>query len=155
MARQLAIVFLVFFGSVSATAVDQSDYFGLWWNEDRSGIFELQAADSGIEGITRWGEGQDKDVNNPDPALKGRDLKGITFLWDFEYEPRKNRWKGGKVYDPDNGKTYDAKMSLEKDGSILKMRGYIGISLLGRTARFERVADAEMPDALRAEIAAR
>ena len=156
MARQLFLLIAFFTMSVTASADDVSAYYGLWWNEDRSGIFELQAADGGsIEGVTRWGKGQDKDINNPDPALRDRDLKGISFLYGFEYVAKKNRWKDGKVYDPGNGKTYSAKMELEKGGSILKMRGYIGVSLLGRTARFERVSDADMPAELRAEIAAR
>lgn len=155
MARQLFLLTAFFCASISAAAEGITDYYGLWWNEDRSGIFELQAADgNSIEGITRWGKGQDKDVNNPDPALRTRDLKGISFLYGFEYVAKKNRWKDGKVYDPGNGKTYSAKMELEDGGTTLKMRGYIGISLLGRTARFERVSDVDMPEELRAELAA-
>ncbi|MBO6505474.1 MAG: DUF2147 domain-containing protein [Kordiimonadaceae bacterium] len=155
MARQLLFLIAFFTLSSAAFADGVTDYYGLWWNEDRSGIFELQANGDSIEGITRWGKGQDKDVNNPDPELRTRDLKGISFLYGFEYVAKKNRWKDGKVYDPGNGKTYSAKMELEDDGATLKMRGYVGISLLGRTARFERVNDAEMPPELRAEMAAR
>ncbi len=149
MTWRFALIFLFLFEATAVSAADQSDYYGLWWNEDRTGIFELRRADQGgIEGITRWGAKPETDENNPDPALRGRDLKDIIFLWGFEYEPKKNRWKGGKVYDPNNGKTYSAKMQLEDGGAILKMRGYIGISLLGRTARFERVSEADIPDAL-------
>ncbi len=137
-------------GSASAVAQSptQADYHGLWWNEDRTGIVELVATSDGIEGITRWGKAPDTDRNNPDPALRARSLKGITFLWGFTYVPRKNRWKDGKVYDPKNGKTYDAKLALEDSGDTLKMRGYIGISLLGRTAKFERVKPQDMPATL-------
>ncbi len=132
-------------GSMPALAQSQADYHGLWWNEDRTGIVELKADDGGIKGVTRWGDKPDTDRNNPDPALRDRSLKGITFLWGFTYEAKKNRWKDGKVYDPKNGKTYDAKLSLAKGGKILKMRGYIGVSLFGRTAEFERVATEEIP----------
>ena len=41
-------------------------------------------------------------------------------------------WKGGRTYDPENGKTYRSSMKLGGDGS-LRVRGYIGIPLLGRT----------------------
>mgnify|MGYP003660224393 CR=1 FL=1 len=146
--RILALL-LTALSSVSAAAQSQADYYGFWWNEDRSGIFELLEADDGIKGITRWGKKQDTDRNNPDPALRNRNLGGITFLWGYTYDPQKNRWKDGKVYDPKNGKTYDAKMELDDDGQILKMCGYIGISLLGRTARFERVSEEELPDEVR------
>lgn len=156
MLRHLLILTAIFMTSATAHADGAEDYYGLWWNEDRTGIFELQAStDSSIEGITRWGEKPDVDKNNPDPALRSRELKGITFLWGFDYVPKKNRWKDGKVYDPNNGKTYSAKIELEKGGTILKMRGYVGVSLFGRTARFERVSDAEIPAELQAEIAAR
>ncbi|MBI5481499.1 MAG: DUF2147 domain-containing protein [Deltaproteobacteria bacterium] len=42
-----------------------------------------------------------------------------------------DEWKGGTILDPDNGKTYRCKLKLEK--GKLKVRGYIGVSLLGRT----------------------
>ncbi len=149
MKHAIHFIFAVFFISAGVHADDQSSYYGLWWNEDRTGIFELKATgDGGIEGITRWGEAPDTDKHNPDPALQGRSLLGITFLWGFEYVEKKNRWKDGKVYDPNNGKTYDAKMELEQEGNILKMRGYIGVSLFGRTARFERVKPGETPPSL-------
>ena len=145
MKQLLLVVAATVAGPISAMAQAQSDYHGLWWNEDRTGIVELVAKDGGIAGITRWGDKPDTDRNNPNPALRDRSLKGITFLWGFTYDPNKNRWKDGKVYDPNNGKTYDAKLSLAKNGRTLKMRGYIGVSLFGRTAEFERVAPAELP----------
>ena len=131
--------------SMPVYAQSQSDYLGLWWNEDRTGIVELINTENGIEGITRWGKIPDTDRQNPDPTLKDRSLTGITFLWGFTYQPKKNRWKDGKVYDPNNGKTYDAKMELDKGGDTLKMRGYIGVSLFGRTAKFERVKPSDYP----------
>lgn len=145
--RHILISFALFTAStIPAAAQPQAAYHGLWWNEDRTGIVELLAKDDGIVGVTRWGNKPDTDRNNPDPALRDRNLKGITFLWGFTYDAKKNRWKDGKVYDPDNGKTYDAKLSLAKGGKTLKMRGYIGVSLFGRTAEFERVAPADLPD---------
>jgi uncharacterized protein (DUF2147 family) len=42
-----------------------------------------------------------------------------------------DEWKGGSILDPDNGKTYKCKMSLEK--GKLKVRGFVGVSVLGRT----------------------
>lgn len=149
MKQQLRFIAILAVSCMSAAAHSQSntqaDYLSLWWNEDRTGIVELVISDDKIEGITRWGKIPDTDRNNPDPALRSRSLIGITFLWGFTYEPKKNRWKEGKVYDPNNGKTYDAKLSLTKGGTILKMRGYIGISLFGRTAEFERVAPSDLP----------
>ena len=48
-------------------------------------------------------------------------------------------WKGGRILDPENGKTYKCKLELEGT-DVLKVRGYIGIPALGRTQRWYRVA---------------
>jgi len=131
--------------SGAAAAFDNSGYEGHFWNEAKDGIFKLQLSENSIEGITVWGKDPKTDIHNPDPALKERSLAGIKFLWGFVFDAEKNRWKDGKVYDPDTGKTYNAKMSLEKEGQILKMRGYIGMALFGRTAKFERVNMSDLP----------
>ena len=155
MRRFFAICTLLMLAPLQAQGTDAAAYHGYWWNEEKNGIFELVETDAGIEGITRWGQEPRKDALNPDPALRDRDLKNVRFLWDFTYDARKNRWKDGLVYDPDTGKTYEAKMSLERDGAVLKMRGYIGVSLFGRTARFDRVEAEEMPAELKTELSAR
>lgn len=148
--RKITATFIfLFVGAANLSAADKSTYEGHYWNEAKDGIFKLQLVEDSIEGLTVWGKEPRKDVHNPDPALKSRSLEGIKFLWGFQYNPKKNRWSDGKVYDPDTGKTYDAKMSLEQKGQILKMRGFVGLSLFGRTARFERVTTDNAP----AEIA--
>jgi uncharacterized protein (DUF2147 family) len=86
--------------------------------------------------------GQEKiDRENPDPELQSRSLMGLRLLKDFKYSG-KNVWKKGTIYDPDNGKTYKCKMKLTKDG-ILKIRGFIGVSLIGRTAEWTRVEETD------------
>jgi uncharacterized protein (DUF2147 family) len=42
-----------------------------------------------------------------------------------------DEWSGGRILDPENGKSY--KCILKVEGSKLKVRGYIGVSALGRT----------------------
>jgi len=67
---------------------------------------------------------------------EGRDLRGVVVLRDME--PNGAEWTGGTITDPANGRTYRAKMSL--DGPTrLRVRGFIGFSLLGRTQVWERV----------------
>jgi uncharacterized protein (DUF2147 family) len=143
---KLIITCVALFCSFSIYAQSQDSYNGLWWNDDRSGIVELIVSEQGITGLTRWGEKPETDRHNPDPALQKRSLKGITFLWGFTYDAKGNTWKDGKVYDPNNGKTYSAKIDLDKSGNRLEMRGYVGISLFGRTAIFERVKQQDIPD---------
>jgi uncharacterized protein (DUF2147 family) len=79
----------------------------------------------------------DKDEHNPDPKLRDRPLNGKVFLTNFEYFEKESKWINGRVYGADNGKSYRAFMKL-KNGNLL-LRGYLGISLIGRTETFERI----------------
>jgi uncharacterized protein (DUF2147 family) len=55
---------------------------------------------------------------------------------DFHYTGG-NQWQGGKLYDPEKGKTYSGKITLVSPNQ-LDLRGFIGISLLGRTSKWTR-----------------
>ncbi len=76
-------------------------------------------------------EGKPKlDVNNPDGGQKARPLIGMNLVWGFTHDGG-NVWAGGKIYNPEDGKTYSCKMTLE--GNKLNVRGYVGIAALGKT----------------------
>jgi uncharacterized protein (DUF2147 family) len=139
--------------SLSSYAQDYKAYNGFFWTEAKDAIIEIAVTEGEngpkISGVTRWSTNEGGfDSQNPEPSLQNRPLIDLEFLWGFTYKAKKNRWADGKVYDPNNGKTYSAKMSLENKGNTLKMRGYIGISLLGRTAKFERVKPEDLPEVL-------
>ena len=70
------------------------------------------------------------DKNNPDQAKQGQPVLGLEILNGFEFD--KDEWDGGHIYDPESGKTYSCTLSL-KDPHTLKVRGYVGISMFGRT----------------------
>jgi len=74
-------------------------------------------------------------VKNKNEKLRSRNLKDLIMLKDFEYND--GVWDGGEIYDAYSGKKYSCTMKLEKEK--LNIRGYIGISLLGRTAIWEKV----------------
>ena len=88
------------------------------------------------------------DAENPDLALRGRSLVGADFILNFTFDGEK--WKDGRIYNPENGKQYKADLEL-KDG-VLKVRGWLGVRLLGRTVNWSRLAQdaAESDEALRA-----
>jgi uncharacterized protein (DUF2147 family) len=71
------------------------------------------------------------DRNNPEEKLRTRPLLGLLLLRGFTYEGD-NVWVDGKIYDPKNGKDYSCKITLNGEGK-LEVRGFIGISLIGRT----------------------
>jgi uncharacterized protein (DUF2147 family) len=63
------------------------------------------------------------DQENPNPARRGDPLMGMQVLRDFR-QVAAGRWSGGKVYDPNTGKTYDSKMRINADGT-LKLEGCV------------------------------
>jgi len=77
------------------------------------------------------------DSHNPDPALRTRSLVGADFILKFEFLDGK--WKNGRIYNPENGKDYEA--DLELDGEVLKVRGWLWFRLLGRTVRWSRIVE--------------
>jgi len=68
---------------------------------------------------------------------KDQPVIGMTILWGLKDEGKV--WKGGEILDPDNGKTYRCKMTVSENGQELDVRGYIGISLIGRTQTWLRL----------------
>lgn len=69
--------------------------------------------------------------------FKGKPIQGLTILWGFKKKDD-FYWKSGQILDPKNGKIYSSYIKLSKDGKRLKVRGYLGISLLGRTQTWYR-----------------
>ena len=76
------------------------------------------------------------DGNNPDKAKQSNPIIGLLMLTGFKFDGD-DEWKGGDIYDPESGKTYSSYMYL-KDKDTLKVRGYVGISLFGRTETWAR-----------------
>ncbi len=62
---------------------------------------------------------------------------GMTILWNFRRDG--DVWDGGEILDPEEGKIYRCKLHPIDGGARLEVRGFIGISLLGRTQVWERV----------------
>jgi uncharacterized protein (DUF2147 family) len=77
-----------------------------------------------------------KDLENPNQQLRAREILGMIFLKGFTKD--NDEWGGGEIYDAKSGKTYKAYMKLSGD-SILKLRGYVGIPLSGRTEQWKKV----------------
>ncbi|PQV47602.1 DUF2147 domain-containing protein [Paraburkholderia sp. BL21I4N1] len=67
---------------------------------------------------------------------KDQPILGMTIINDMKKDG--DSWDHGQILDPENGKLYKCKMHLEDGGNKLVVRGYIGISLLGRSQTWVR-----------------
>jgi uncharacterized protein (DUF2147 family) len=115
---------------------------GFWLTENKDGKVEIYRTGNKYEGKLIWGKyvlDQDGkpnyDVKNPDPKLRTRPLKDLIFLTGLVYE--KEKWVNGKAYDSTSGKTYSCEVTIK--GKNLYLRGYIGITLLGKTTVWQRL----------------
>lgn len=68
---------------------------------------------------------------------------GMTIMWDMSANG--DHWSGGKILDPHNGKVYKCKVSLGENGDTLDVRGYIGLSMFGRTQTWHRIEQTNDP----------
>lgn len=108
---------------------------GLYWSPKKDAKIEIYKKGEQYFGKSIWVANARKDNKNPNEALKTREVLGIELLSNFSFD--QGVYKSGRIYDPESGKTYDCKMTLI--GDDLKVRGYIGISLFGRTEIFKRI----------------
>ncbi len=152
----LVLVFVVV--AVPASAQDGDAILGLWATDPEGGggeaHVEVYKEDGKYYGKIIWlaqpvyppddpkgTPGEPKtDLNNPDPALQKEPVIGLFIVKDFVYNG-KGLWHKGTIYDPDNGKTYKCKIKFGDNEKVLKVRGFIGVSLLGRTTLWTRVED--------------
>jgi uncharacterized protein (DUF2147 family) len=116
------------------------DILGIWFNEEKTSKVEIFKTGKLYFAKIVWlKEPNDKvtgkprvDNLNPDVKLQKTPLLGLVIMKNFVFDG-KDEWEDGTIYDPKKGKTYSCYMSFEGPGK-LKIHGYIGISLLGRTS---------------------
>ena len=133
---------IALFGLVHAA--DPPNISGTWLNGEGDGLIEITQDGTGISGVIKGpadpsDERPNADTKNPNPELRDRPLTGLQLFDGFEYKG-KGRWKGGTIYDPNSGNTYKC-IVTRVDDDTLKVRGYIGVSMLGRTETWTRVGD--------------
>ena len=151
----LGLALLAAAGVALSAAADNGNVLGLWATaptEKGQAHVKITEEDGVYTGEIVWLEkptydeaegpewsGKTKvDRKNPKKALQDKPIIGLQIVQGMKAKSE-STWDGGTIYDPENGKTYKAKMSLE--GDTLKVRGFIGFSLLGRTSVWTRVQE--------------
>ena len=144
----LVLCWLVFpIGQATAQEINGNDILGVWLNEDKDAHIRITNDDGIYNGEIIWLKdpideetGKPKlDDENEDESLRSRPVLGLMLLKDFEFDGDEE-WEKGKIYDPKNGKTYSCYMEFKDETkNLLKVRGYIGFSMIGRTTYWTRV----------------
>lgn len=146
----LVIVAGVLLVSTQSLAAQGDAILGVWTTQEKEARIEIYACGPWYCGKISWlkepNYPQDDnrgmrglpvvDRDNPDPGLRNRPLLGLRLMEGFSYEGP-NQWKDGRIYNPENGKFYKAKIKLVSPNR-LKLRGFIGISLFGQTETWTR-----------------
>lgn len=120
------------------------DVLGIWYNAEKTSKVEIFKTTSGkYAGRIIWlkeplnSKGEPKlDAENPEAALQSRPLMNLNILQGLSHAG-KAKYDGGTIYDPKSGKTYSCKAELV-GMDTLKLRGFIGVSLVGRTSEWTR-----------------
>lgn len=116
------------------------EILGIWLNAQGDGYIEISKNAKSFEGVIVGSPNPDGakrvDINNPEPKRRSQSLLGLKILSGFSFDGV-DRWTGGQIYDPNNGKTYRCNLELiERD--TMAVRGYVGIPLFGRTETWTR-----------------
>ena len=132
--------------SAATTMAQAASPTGLWQTiDDKTGqpkavVQILQDSDGTLTGKILTGAGSNDDPNRRCTACtdsrKDQLMKGMTIINGMK--PDGDVWEGGQILDPENGKLYKCKMHLYDGGQKLVVRGYIGVSLLGRSQTWIR-----------------
>lgn len=114
-----------------AAAANPDAVVGRWKTETRNGIVEITRCGASLCGKLLSSDGINanpalKDVNNKDEKLRGRAMKGLQMLGGFSF--KNGVWDGGTIYNGEDGKTYDARIT-SIDANSLKLRGCIFVPL--------------------------
>lgn len=122
---------------------DPDDIVGTWLNASGKGQIQIYKQGQKFYGKLVWlkepndEHGNPKvDIKNPNKDLRSNPVVGTVIVRDLVY--KNDEWGNGRVYDPQNGKEYKCFITL-KNHNTLNIRGYIGISMMGRTETWTRV----------------
>ena len=137
--KKLIALLIISFSFVKmgcSQAVTKDAVLGEWLAESKDGKVLIYKQGEKYFGKISWGrDGDKKDLNNPDTKLKTQPIIGSVILKGFDFTGKV--WENGTIYDPNNGKTYSCTIKMKKLNE-LEIRGFIGISLLGRTTVWTR-----------------
>lgn len=123
----------------------------------KASVVEISIAEDGkLQGtIVELLREDDKGKNCeecPD-EFHNKPIEGLTFMWGLERE-EEGVWESGRILDPKSGSIYKSQLEVAEDGKSIEVRGYIGVSWIGRSQEWLRYDEPAKPVAEPAPAAA-
>ncbi len=127
--------------------VKKDDILGKWMAVDKSVSVNVYREGNSYQAKILWfdkSRGSGKpihasiDSHNPNPELRHRKVIGMEILSNLTFNPEKQRWEHGKIYDASSGRTWDANVEV-KDGNHLCVRGFWKWTWIGKSLCFTRI----------------
>ncbi|MBP1475609.1 DUF2147 domain-containing protein [Frateuria sp. MAH-13] len=141
---RLALAAGLLFGSAAVYAANDTPV-GTWKTiDDQTGkaksIVEITEQNGELQArvlkVLQSDEGPNPTCRKCEGERKDKPVEGMVIMWGVTRDG--DKWDGGKILDPHNGKTYKVKLSMLDGGQKLDVHGYIGFALLGRSQVWER-----------------
>ena len=132
---------LALFVPQTASAADPVE--GFWLTQNERAVVNIEACGDSMCGYVYWiiEGGLQYDENNADEARRNDPICGMQILKGFVKEDV-GEWDDGEIYKADDGDVYDANIEILEDGT-LKLRGYVGAPIFGKTQIWSRVDKAD------------
>lgn len=145
MMKKNYLLIILLLGSLFTYAQHANDIEGIWYlHADDKGRIPIAKifAKNGQFYMYPFGYQNSKDLlydtKNPNPQLRSMVVKGMVILYGLKFDD--GEWTGGKIYKPDDGKTYYATIKLSKDKNTITIKGSLDkYGFLGQTFQWTRV----------------
>lgn len=136
----VSVLLALFLFTMSAPAFASNSVYGVWLTEEGTATVRIvdcgDASPCGVIETAEIPSGEPTtDVNNSDPDLRDKPIIGLVMLHGFERDD--DKWKKGRIYNPEDGKSYKSSIRVDDDPNVLKVKGCI--AFLCQTQRWTRV----------------
>lgn len=148
MIRLFFICVLTVTGALKASPQNNpDDIIGRWMSTENNLAVEIFKTNNEYKAKVIWIDDSDdknrpmnirSDWKNPDERLRARKIIGLVVMHGLFYNKENNDWEGGRIYDPNSGKDWNAKVWVMR-GDRLKVRGYWDFQMLGKDILFKKV----------------
>lgn len=139
----LLVLFVPFKGF---SFISEDDILGRWISTKKNVIIEVYKSDNKYKAKVLWfNDSDDKkrpmktrlDIKNPNHDLRDQRILGMDVVERLSYNPTKNRWDNGLIYDPQSGRHWSSLVYFNDEGQM-EVKGYWKFEFLCQTLVFER-----------------